>query len=121
MYKIAVLGDYASVYGFASLGLDTFPVDSPKEGEQTLRRLAENQYAVIYVTENLAAEIEREINRYKESMIPAIILIPGVSGNTGAGVKGVSFNVEKAVGSDILFGQESLGKVGDYNDEQRRD
>ena len=26
MYKIAVLGDYDSIYGFATIGLDTFPV-----------------------------------------------------------------------------------------------
>jgi V/A-type H+-transporting ATPase subunit F len=37
---------------------------------------------------------------------PAIILIPGVSGNTGEGVKGVKGSVEQAVGSDILFGED---------------
>ncbi|MBO1695080.1 V-type ATP synthase subunit F, partial [Bacteroides uniformis] len=26
MYKIAVVGDYDSIYGFATLGLDIFPV-----------------------------------------------------------------------------------------------
>ena len=54
----------------------------------------------------LAADIEKEIERYKERLLPAIILIPGVYGNTGAGVRGVSKCVEQAVGSDILFGEE---------------
>ena len=36
--------------------------------------------------------------------LPAVIQIPGVSGNTGAGVSGVKKTVEQAVGSDILFG-----------------
>ena len=31
MYKIAVLGDYDSIYGFATLGLDTFPVSTREE------------------------------------------------------------------------------------------
>ena len=31
MYKIAVLGDYDSIYGFAALGLDIFPVSEPEE------------------------------------------------------------------------------------------
>lgn len=106
MYKIAVLGDYASIYGFATLGLDIYPVSSSQEGEKTLRKLAEGEYAVIYITEALAAEIEKEIERYKERLLPAIILIPGVYGNTGAGVRGVSKCVEQAVGSDILFGEE---------------
>ena len=36
-------------------------------------------------------------------MTPAIILIPGVKGNTGEGLRGVHKSVEQAVGSDILF------------------
>ena len=27
MYKIAVVGDYDSIYGFAALGLSVFPAD----------------------------------------------------------------------------------------------
>ena len=48
--------------------------------------------------------MESEIEEYCEKTLPAIIRIPGVSGNTGAGVKGVKKTVEQAVGSDILFG-----------------
>ena len=61
---------------------------------------------IIYITEALAAELPEEIGRYKEQVMPAIIQIPGVSGNTGAGVEGVKKTVEQAVGSDILFSQE---------------
>ena len=39
MYKIAVMGDYDSIYGFAALGLDTFPVTSTEAGER-LNQLA---------------------------------------------------------------------------------
>ncbi|MCI8822618.1 MAG: V-type ATP synthase subunit F, partial [Lachnospiraceae bacterium] len=63
-------------------------------------------YAVIYITEALAAELKHEISRYQEQVVPAIIQIPGVSGNTGAGITGVKKSVEQAVGSDILFGGE---------------
>lgn len=104
MYKIAVMGAYDSIYGFAALGLDTFPVSDAQEGEKMLRRIAEGEYAVIYITEALAAELKHEMSRYQEQVIPAIIQIPGVSGNTGAGITGVKKSVEQAVGSDILFG-----------------
>lgn len=103
MYKIAVLGDYDSIYGFAALGLDTFPAADPEEAAKLLRQMAANDYAVIYVTENLAAQIAPEIDKLKEQLLPAVILIPGVYGNTGAGVEGVKKSVEQAVGSDILF------------------
>lgn len=103
MYKIAVLGDYDSIYGFAALGLATFPVSGTEEAAKELHRLAANQYGIIYITEGLAAKLKREIDKYKEQVLPAIILIPGISGNTGAGIEGVKKSVEQAVGSDILF------------------
>lgn len=102
MYKIAAIGDGESIYGFAALGLDVFPVTEPKKAVKTIRRMANSNYAVIYITESLAAQIPEEIDRYRDSRIPAIILIPGVRGNTGAGLSEVSKSVEKAVGSDIL-------------------
>ena len=102
MYKIAVMGDYDSIYGFAALGLDTFPVTSQEAGEK-LQQLAAQEYGIIYITEALAAELKHEIARYEGQVIPAIIQIPGVSGNTGSGIEGVKKSVEQAVGSDILF------------------
>ncbi|MCR5211201.1 MAG: V-type ATP synthase subunit F [Lachnospiraceae bacterium] len=107
MYKIAVMGEPDSIYGFEALGLDTFPFDSAEEAGRMLRRLAESEYAVIYITESLASGIRTEIERYSEVKLPAIILIPGVSGNTGDGIRGVKKSVEQAVGSDILFGGEN--------------
>ena len=106
MYKIAVIGDYDSIYGFAALGLDIFPVSGPEEAKSKFQQLAGGTYAVIYITEALAAQLEQEIEKYREEILPAIIQIPGVSGNTGAGILEVKKSVEKAVGSDILFGDE---------------
>ena len=106
MYKIAVLGDYDSIYGFATLGLDTFPVNTRDEATETLAKLAGGGYGIIYITEAWAAELKHEISRYQEQLTPAIIQIPGISGNTGAGIAGVKKSVEVAVGSDILFSRE---------------
>ncbi len=103
MYRIAVLGDRDSIYGFAALGLEIFPVSDAESGVRTLRNLAERDYAVIYITEALAKDLEEELERYQESLLPAIILIPGVRGNTGAGLQAVKRSVEQAVGSDIIF------------------
>ncbi len=103
MYRIAVLGDRDSIYGFAALGLDTYPVSNAEEAGKQLRKLAEGQYAVIYLTESLQAVLEPEIDRYRTDRLPAIIPIPGVSGNTGTGMRNVKKSVEQAVGSDIIF------------------
>ena len=66
MYKVAVVGDYDSIYGFAALGLETFPVSDVKETEKVFLELASGSYAVIYITEAAAAGIEAAIDRYRE-------------------------------------------------------
>ena len=103
MYKIAVMGDRDSIYGFAALGLEPFPLTDPVVAGKKLRELGESGYAVIYITEALAAQVEPEIDRFRAADLPAIILIPGVSGNTGRGIMAVKKSVEQAVGSDIIF------------------
>ena len=85
MYKIAVIGDYDSIYGFATLGLSICPVKTREDARKKLKQLADGQYGIIYITEAVAAQIEEEIEQYRENTLPAIIQIPGVSGNTGAG------------------------------------
>lgn len=103
MYKIAVLGDKDSIYGFAALGLDVYYADSYEKGSSILKELTSSErYAVIYVTEQLAAGISAEIDKFSYKPTPAIILIPGVVGNTGEGIRSVKKSIEKAVGSDIL-------------------
>ncbi len=106
MYKVAVIGDYDSIYGFAAVGFHTEPVENADEGEEKLRELAEGGYGIIYITEALAAQIPEAVAFYRERQLPAVILIPGVYGNTGAGIAQVKKSVEQAVGSDIIFGTE---------------
>ena len=103
MYKVAVIGDRDSIYGFAALGLDTFPVAEPSAAAKQFRQLVEGNYAVIYITEALAQQLASELERYRLAPLPAIIPIPGVSGNTGMGIRSVKKSVEQAVGSDIIF------------------
>lgn len=100
------MGDRDSIYGFASLGLDIFPVSDSETGARTLRSLAERDYAVIYITEALAKELEPELERYREAPLPAVIPIPSVRGNTGMGIRMVKKSVEQAVGSDIIFNEK---------------
>jgi len=101
MYKVAAMGDRDSITGLSALGLEIFPVEEVAAAQQ-LRHLAGSGYAVVYITEALAAKIPEEIDRYRYARVPAVILIPGVSGNTGAGLANVRISVEKAVGTDIL-------------------
>jgi len=102
MYKIAVLGDRDSVLGFKALGLDIFTADDAHHARPILRRLAGEEYAVIYVTERLADGMNDEIDSFKEKLIPAVIVIPGKDGLMGLGMASLQSAVKRAVGADIL-------------------
>lgn len=105
MYKIAVIGGSDCVIGFKALGLDTYAVDNSEQAKHTLREItkpAEDEYAIIYIEETMAADMLPEIRRFDERPSPAIILIPGRDGPIGLGQSALKESVEKAVGSDIL-------------------
>ena len=101
-YSIAVIGDWESVMGFRALGLDTYPVTSVEEARKTVHNLAKTDCAVIYLTETLAKDMIDVLDRYKDEIQPAIILIPGREGPLGLGQTALKAAVERAVGSDIL-------------------
>ena len=46
--------------------------------------------------------MQEEIDRYKDRLTPAVILIPGKEGSLGIGMENVKKSVERAVGADIL-------------------
>ena len=100
MNKIAVIG--GSVLGFRALGLETCIAETGEQAKAAIHRMAKENYAIIYLTEHLAAQIPAEIERRREDLAPAIILIPGREGSLGIGMAGVRTATEKAVGADIL-------------------
>ena len=100
--KIGVIGEYDSIYGFAALGLTTFPVSDSESAVKALKNMAATGYGIIYITESMALKAGKQIDKYREQMTPAIILIPGVTNNTGEGIRAVHRSVEQAVGSDVL-------------------
>ena len=105
MLKIAVIGGRDTFMGFKALGLDTFPAESPSEAGKLLRQLtreSEEEYAIIYIEENFAAQLQSEIAKFKDSPSPAIILIPGREGSIGLGQQALRDAVERAVGTNIL-------------------
>ncbi len=107
MYKIGVIGDRESILGFKAVGLDVFPVDDPEEARKILKRIAKEDFAIIYITEQVYQFMMDEVDEYTDSRLPAIIPIPGKDGTLGIGMTSVKKSVERAVGADILFGGDN--------------
>lgn len=104
MYKVGVIGDRESVLGFQAVGLDVFPAGDAEEAKKTLKRLAKEDFAIIYITEQFYQYMMKEVEEYTDSRLPAVIPIPGKDGSLGIGMTSVKKSVERAVGADILFG-----------------
>ncbi|MGN1096213.1 MAG: V-type ATP synthase subunit F [Eubacteriales bacterium] len=103
MYKIGVIGDRDSVMGFMAVGFSVFTAENGNDAARIFKKIAREDFAVIYITEELAAKIPAEIDKYKDKTLPAVILIPSKNGTTGLGMGNIKKSVERAVGADILF------------------
>ncbi len=104
--KIAVVGEADSILLFRAVGVETHCVQDGAAAEKAIHRLAQAGYAVIYITESMAQAAAEAVARYRAEPFPAIIPIPGSDGPTGQGMKAIRASIEKAVGTDILFGEE---------------
>ena len=104
MLKIAVIGGSETVMGFKALGLTACPAANTEEALAALRSLTREgeDYAIIYIEETLAQHMTVEIDKFKDSPTPAIILIPGRDGSIGLGQSALNAAVERAVGTNIL-------------------
>lgn len=104
MYKIGIIGDRESVLGFMALGFSVMEAENAAAAGELLHRAAKSgEYAVLFLVEQYAKELEEELARYKDTPLPAITVIPGKSGGTGYGLEHIRHAVERAVGADILF------------------
>ena len=63
MYRIGVIGDRDSVLGFQALGLEVCPVENAEEARQALHRMAKENFAILYLTEQLSAQLQRSKRR----------------------------------------------------------
>ena len=104
MLKIAVIGGAETVMGFKALGLEAYPVAGSEEARKVLKKLTAEgtDYAIIYIEEALSLQLQSEIDKFKDSPVPAIILIPGRDGSIGLGQSALKAAVERAVGTNIL-------------------
>lgn len=104
MYKIGIIGDRGSVLGFMALGFAVHEAQNGEEAEKKLDALVKSgEYAVIFITEDLAVATEEAREKYKDLPLPAITVIPSSNGNKGYGMANIKNATIRAVGADILF------------------
>ena len=106
MYKIALMGNRDTIIGFKLLGVSLFPINKKEEAVEILNKLVKEEYAVIFVTEEIGCQIIEEIEILQKTSFASITIIPSKSEKKYLGLKILRKNIEKAIGTDILFRKE---------------
>ncbi|MHC5267824.1 V-type ATP synthase subunit F [Enterococcus sp. LJL98] len=100
--KIGVIGDKESVMPFKLFGFSVFYGINEQVIAESLDKMIDEKYGVIYITEACAKLVPQQIEKTKQMLTPAVVLIPDHDGSLGIGLEEVQKNVEKAVGQNIL-------------------
>lgn len=104
MYKVGIIGDRESVLGFMALGFSVMEAEDSATARKLLHEAAKSgEYAVLFLVEDYAKDLEEDMARYKDVPLPAVTVIPGKTGGAGYGMTHIRNAVERAVGADILF------------------
>jgi len=101
-HKIAVVGDKDSVLAFKMIGFDVFFATDAGEARRVVDDIAQKDYGIIFLTEQLGVQIPETLERYDELVTPAVILIPNRMGTNNFGEERFAGNVERAVGIKIM-------------------
>lgn len=102
MYKIGIIGRRESVLCYKATGFEIFAAENADAAKQGLKKLTDGGCAIIFITEDFAAQISEETDKYKDKPIPAVITVPSALGKTGYGMQALKTACERAVGMDIL-------------------
>jgi len=91
---------------FRAVGVEVFPTHDPEEAKKIFRRLLKQKYIVIFITEQLAQDLDEEIEEVAYEPLPSVVLIPNNKGSLGLAAARMRETVTKAVGADIFANKE---------------
>ncbi|NCO24639.1 MAG: V-type ATP synthase subunit F [Candidatus Infernicultor aquiphilus] len=106
MYNIAMIGNRDSIIGFKLLGISIFPVSKKEETIEILNKIVKEKYAAVFITEEIAIQIFEKIEELQKNSLLSFTIIPNKFEKKNLGLKILEKNIEKAIGTDILFRKE---------------
>lgn len=101
MYKIAMLGDKKSLSMYRPAGFSLYTPKSEGDVKKIIDELQEQQYAIIFVTEQVYRMAKETIQKFDNSFLPAIILLPGFGEDGEEGLRRMNELIENAVGMKV--------------------
>ncbi len=99
---VVFLGDPDSVIGFRALGVDSVVPAGPEDSVRAFRAAVSSGASVIMITEALLDPLREELDRTASRAVPAVVVLPGVSGGSGRGGEIIRKQITRAVGVDLM-------------------
>jgi len=100
--RVAILGQKKSALAFKALGIETFGISSKEDLAKAKEKIFKDNLAILFITEDIAKNYHQEIEEFYQKTLPAVLLVPGVSGKSEMGKQGLKRILERALGSDII-------------------
>jgi V/A-type H+-transporting ATPase subunit F len=106
MSEIAMIGDRDSIMGFKALGVAIYPAETTQQALQAIREAIEEQYRVVFITEQVMPDRSQIDALLNARPYPVITPIPSNRGSLGLGLGRLRELIIKAAGADILGEEE---------------
>ncbi len=106
MSNIAIIGEKEIIAGFNLIGLSLFTVADSKEAVEALEDCYTKNYSIVFITNDIAKTIIDKIEEHQKISAMTICILPSRTEETTLSMDILRKNVEKAVGTDILFRKE---------------
>jgi len=110
MYKVVVLTDPDTAYGFRLAGVDVHAVENPEEAKQEISRLLEDEKTgILAVNESFLAAVDERVKDQIEATYRPIVISLPVKEKVGAVGERRAFLsrlVHRAVGFDVTLKKE---------------
>jgi V/A-type H+-transporting ATPase subunit F len=98
MNKVAIIADPLSAQVFMATNFLVRPVKENDSTATTLREVVQSGYTIIFITENLAENMEQQINEIRKKNNAMITIIPGIGTSLQLGERMLKELRRKVVG-----------------------
>ena len=97
MYNIAFLGDERLLSFYRPAGIAIFSPENEQEVRSTLRRLQQESYSVVFVTETVYEMASKVIEEHNRGFLPAITVLPSFGEQEQLGMQRLNGLIEKGL------------------------
>lgn len=102
MSDIAFIGDRDTIWPFRALGGEVFFCNKYEAVPRLVSEVAQGEFKIIFVTEEVYESAREEIDAFGEQAIPTFAVIPSVEGSRGMAMQMIRDAVRKAMGAELI-------------------